>query len=132
LGKRQGVRIAVLGQEHDHHHKHRRAHVFQVTQKSGTPGLMLKNETAARTGVACTDWLGIRIMNSIILSFLCGAAFIGGAVAMTVLVIMVKSAASKKNREEIHAYWRNSLEKHATQLAILERIAAVMEKRKDA
>jgi len=71
-------------------------------------------------------------MNTILLSFLCGAAFIGGAVAMTVLVIMVKSESSKKDRDEIHAYWRGSLEKHATQLAILERIAAVMEKRKDA
>jgi len=70
-------------------------------------------------------------MNPILLSFLCGAAFIGGAVAMTVLVIMVKSASTKKDREEIHAYWRNSLEKHATQLAILERMAVIMEKRKD-
>lgn len=71
-------------------------------------------------------------MNTILLSFLCGAAFIGGAVAMTVLVIMVKSAATKKDREEIHAYWRDSLAKHSTQLAILERMAATMEKRKDA
>ena len=71
-------------------------------------------------------------MNSILLSFLCGAAFIGGAVAMTVLVIMVKSASSKKDRDELMGYWGSSIEKHATQIAVLERIAAVMEKRKNA
>ena len=67
-------------------------------------------------------------MNQILLSFLCGAAFIGGAVAMTVLVIMVKSASSKKDRDELMGYWRSSIEKHAAQILVLERIATVMEK----
>ena len=71
-------------------------------------------------------------MNTILLSFLCGAAFIGGAVAMTVLVILVNGFKTKKDRDELFGYWRSSNEKHSTQIAVLERIAAVMEKRKDA
>lgn len=66
-------------------------------------------------------------MNPILLSFLCGAAFIGGAVAMTVLVIMVKSASTKKDREELFGYWKSSIEKHSAQIATLDRIAAIME-----
>lgn len=71
-------------------------------------------------------------MNTILLSFLCGAAFIGGAVAMTVLVILVNGVKTNKDRDELFGYWRSSIEKHAIQIAVLERIAAVMEKRKDA
>ena len=72
-----------------------------------------------------------QIMNTILLSFLCGAAFIGGAVAVMVLVIMVKTSMTKKDREEIQNYWRESLKKHSTQLAILERMAAAMEQEKE-
>lgn len=71
-------------------------------------------------------------MNSILLSFLCGAAFIGGAVAMTVLVILVNGVKTKKDRDELFGYWRESISKHAAQIAVLERIAVIMEKRKDA
>lgn len=70
-------------------------------------------------------------MNSILLSFLCGAAFIGGAVATTVLVLMVKTAASKKDVEAIKSYWERSLEKHDTQLKLIERIVLSIEKRND-
>lgn len=70
-------------------------------------------------------------MNPILLSFLCGAAFIGGAVAMTVLVILVNGFKTKKDRDELFGYWRSSIEKHSAQIAVLERIAVVMEKRKD-
>lgn len=71
-------------------------------------------------------------MNQILLSFLCGAAFIGGAVAMTLLVFMVKTAATKKDRDELMGYWKASIAGQTAQLAILERMAAQMEKRKDA
>lgn len=70
-------------------------------------------------------------MNQIMLSFLCGAAFIGGAVAVFFLVALVVQLKDKKSREEIHGYWRSSLEKHDRKLLILARIAAALEKRKD-
>ena len=70
-------------------------------------------------------------MNQILLSFVCGAAFIGGAVMTAFLIIMVKSASSKKDREELYGYWRESIVKHGEQIAVLQRIAASVEKRKE-
>jgi hypothetical protein len=70
-------------------------------------------------------------MNQILLSFLCGSAFIGGAVMTAWLIIMVKSAASKKDREELFGYWRESIAKHTEQIAIMQRIASSLEKRKE-
>jgi len=69
-------------------------------------------------------------MNPILISFLCGAAFIGGAVATTLLVVMARSWASKKDRDELYSYWRASIEKHGEQVAILNRIAETIENRK--
>lgn len=69
-------------------------------------------------------------MSPILLSFLCGAAFIGGAVAVTVLVCLADTIKTRKDRDELFGYWRDLSEKHATQNAILERIAAVMERQK--
>ena len=71
-------------------------------------------------------------MNTILLSFLCGAAFIGGAAATTVMVVMVVQSKDKKVRNEIAEYWKESLIKHEKQLSLIERIVQVMEKRKDA
>ena len=71
-------------------------------------------------------------MNTILLSFLCGAAFIGGAAATTVMVVMVVQSKDKKVRNEIAEYWKESLIQHEKQLSLLERIVQVMEKRKDA
>ena len=70
-------------------------------------------------------------MNQILLSFLCGAAFIGGATATTILVILVNGAKSKDDREALKSYWRESVLKHTAQIAVLERIAAVMENSTD-
>ena len=70
-------------------------------------------------------------MHQILLSFLCGAAFIGGAVAMTVLVILANGVKTKKDRDELFGYWRESINKHAIKIAVLERIAAIMEKSKE-
>lgn len=69
-------------------------------------------------------------MNPILLSFLCGAAFIGGAVATTLLTVMARSWASKKDRDELYSYWRASIEKHGEQVDTLNRIADAIETRK--
>lgn len=71
-------------------------------------------------------------MNQILLSFICGAAFIGGAVAMTVLVVLANSVRTKEDRDAIHDYWKQSLEKHGKQLQIMERIADAMTRTGDA
>lgn len=76
--------------------------------------------------------LGIRNMNQILLSFLCGAAFIGGAVMTTLLVIFFNAFRTKNDRDELFGYWQQSITKHAEQIMVLERLVAAMEKRKDA
>lgn len=69
-------------------------------------------------------------MNPILLSFLCGAAFIGGAVATTVLVIFVKSSSAKQDREELFSYWKQSTFNHQQQIDMLARIAISLEQNK--
>ena len=71
-------------------------------------------------------------MNQILLSFLCGAAFIGGAVAMTLLAVLANGFRTKKDREELFGYWRDSIASHREQIAVLKLIAdAVEEKSED-
>lgn len=70
-------------------------------------------------------------MNQILLSFLCGAAFIGGATAMTILVVLAKSTTSKKERDELFGYWKSSLAKHDRQLELMARMCVAMEAEKD-
>ena len=70
-------------------------------------------------------------MNQILLSFLCGAAFIGGAVAMTVRVITCKTLGTKKDREELFGYWKSSLDKHERQLDLMARMCVALEAKKD-
>lgn len=67
-------------------------------------------------------------MNPILLSFLCGAAFIGGAAATTCFVVLAMQLKDRKGRDELFGYWKESISKHTEQVAILNRIAAVMEK----
>lgn len=69
-------------------------------------------------------------MNQILLSFLCGAAFIGGAAATTCMVALVVAAKDSKGREELYGYWKSSIQKHGEQIKLLERIVDCMEKRK--
>jgi hypothetical protein len=73
-----------------------------------------------------------KTMNQILILFLCGAAFIGGATTVVVMVLMAASLKDKKGRDELYGYWRDSISKHAAQIAVLERIASQLEKRKDA
>ncbi len=68
-------------------------------------------------------------MNPILLSFLCGAAFIGGGVAVTIMVSVAVSFRDTRARNEMARFWRDSLAKHDRQLLVLERIAAAIEKR---
>ena len=68
-------------------------------------------------------------MNPILLSFLCGCAFIGGMLATTALVIVVNAFRTKKDRDQLFDYWQQSIQKHTEQVVVLERIAAIMEKR---
>jgi hypothetical protein len=70
-------------------------------------------------------------MNPILLSFLCGAAFIGGATAVVVMVAVVATSKDSKGREELYGYWRSSISKQGDQIAVLERIASAVEKRKN-
>ena len=62
-------------------------------------------------------------MNPILLSFLCGAAFIGGAAATLTLAVLANGVKSKKDREELFGYWRKSLEKHDEQIAAISKAA---------
>jgi len=68
-------------------------------------------------------------MNPILLSFLCGAAFIGGAAATTVMVVLVVQMRDKRGRHEIVEYWHKSIAQHETQLKLLERLVTTIEKR---
>jgi hypothetical protein len=73
-------------------------------------------------------------MDTILLSFLCGAAFIGGGVATTLMVVWgmtVWNTPNKKNNEQLMDYWHKSNENHVQQVKILERIAATIEKGKN-
>lgn len=69
-------------------------------------------------------------MNPILLSFLCGAAFIGGGAATVVLVAIAVSMKDGKGRDELYGYWRESIALHGKQIAIIERIATQLEKHK--
>ena len=70
-------------------------------------------------------------MNQILLSFLCGAAFIGGATSVVVFVAMTVSLKDKENREKLWKYWEQSNASHIAQIAAIERIANIIEKKDD-
>lgn len=66
-------------------------------------------------------------MNPILLSFLCGAAFIGGATATTMFVVLAFQLKDKKGRQEIIEYWHRSIANHVIQIQVLTRIAVAVE-----
>jgi hypothetical protein len=70
-------------------------------------------------------------MNQILLSFLCGAAFLGGAVSVLILIAMWTQFRDKAGREELYGYWKESIAKHTVQLELLTRIAAALEAKRD-
>ncbi len=62
-------------------------------------------------------------MNGILQSFLCGAAFIGGGVAVVCLVALAMSLKDSKARQELKEFWMASLSKQERQVAALNLIA---------
>lgn len=71
-------------------------------------------------------------MDQILLSFLCGSAFIGGAAAVTYLVcIAINRSKNSKFNEELLEYWRKSNESHLRQIDALEKIAKNLEAKKN-
>lgn len=62
-------------------------------------------------------------MNQILLSFLCGAAFIGGAAVTVCMVALAVSLKEKSGREKLYGYWQSSIDNHKLQLSVLGRIA---------
>jgi hypothetical protein len=63
-------------------------------------------------------------MDSVILSFLCGAAFIGGAMAVLICVAMIVQLRDKKGREEVKEQWDRQLELMSNQVGTLMHIDA--------
>lgn len=68
-------------------------------------------------------------MNQILLSFLCGCAFIGGAAMSVVMVSLFNTMKSKSDRAELVGYWKQANESQKVQVEILERIAACNERK---
>ncbi len=67
-------------------------------------------------------------MNSILLCFLCGAAFLGGGVATVWMVsIAVKIKKPDTINEDLRHYWLESIKIHREQVAATERIATMLE-----
>ena len=58
-------------------------------------------------------------MNTILLSFLCGAAFIGGAAAAIIIAALFWQMKDTKGRAEVREFWRQSIEKQHEQVHML-------------
>ena len=71
----------------------------------------------------------LKIMNPILLSFLCGAAFIGGAAVVVIMVAMAVSLKEKEYRNSLLGYWREANSNQISQIAALKRIADALEKK---
>ena len=61
-------------------------------------------------------------MNSVILSFLCGAAFIGGALTVLVCVVAVVKLKDSKGRQEVKEQWDKHIELMQSQASTLMHI----------
>jgi|GEM_PF-6364247 len=66
-------------------------------------------------------------MDSVMLSFLCGAAFIGGAVSVVVCLILVIQVKDKTGREEVKEQWDKQIALLDEQVHVVTRIAAALE-----
>ena len=62
-------------------------------------------------------------MNTILLSFLCGAAFIGGAAAVVCMVALAVSMKDKQWKDELRGYWKKANEIQTDQVAVINRIS---------
>lgn len=61
-------------------------------------------------------------MNPVILSFLCGAAFIGGALMVLICVAVIVQLKDSKGRQEVKEMWDRQLELMAQQVGTLMEI----------
>lgn len=68
-------------------------------------------------------------MNSVILSFLCGAAFIGGALMVLICVAVIVQLKDSKGRQEVKEQWDRQLELMTQQVATLVSIEAAIRER---
>lgn len=68
-------------------------------------------------------------MDSVILSFLCGAAFIGGAMTVLMCVVLIVQIRDKKGRDELNVMWERQLELMSQQVGTLMHIEAAIRER---
>ena len=68
-------------------------------------------------------------MDSVILSFLCGAAFIGGAMTVLLSVVLIVQIRDKKGRDELNVMWERQLELMSQQVGTLMHIEAAIRER---
>jgi hypothetical protein len=68
-------------------------------------------------------------MDSVILSFLCGAAFIGGAMTVLLSVVLIVQIRDKKGRDEMNVMWERQLELMSQQVGTLMHIEAAIRER---
>lgn len=61
-------------------------------------------------------------MDSVVLSFMCGAAFIGGALTVLVMAAMFAQLKDAKGREKLHEQWDRQLELMSQQVGTLMHI----------
>lgn len=61
-------------------------------------------------------------MDSVILSFLCGAAFIGGAMAVLICVAVIVQLKDSKGRKEVSEQWERQIDLLSKQVGVLMEI----------
>lgn len=67
-------------------------------------------------------------MNPVILSFLCGAAFIGGALMVLICVAVIVQLKDSKGRQEVKEQWDRQLELMSQQVGTLMEIEQAIRK----
>ena len=67
-------------------------------------------------------------MNQIIISALCGAAFLGGALVVLVGVSWIVAYRDTKARQDMNDRWDKQLDAQEDQITVLDRIARCMER----
>lgn len=69
-------------------------------------------------------------MDSVVLSFLCGAAFIGGALMVLISVAMIVQLRDAKGRQEVKEQWDRQLDLMSQQVGTLMYIENAIRERK--
>jgi hypothetical protein len=66
-------------------------------------------------------------VESVLLSAMCGAAFVAGGGAMLLMIAFLASVKDKASRQEMVDYWKESLSNQRQQIGELAKIACVLE-----